>query len=44
MIDVINFTLPLSDIDRSFVIIKKIAATPKKYPRKAGVPAKDPIK
>lgn len=44
IIDVINFTLPLSDIDRSFVIIKKIAATPKKYPRKAGVPAKDPIK
>lgn len=41
---VMPFTLPLSDIERSFVVIKKIKVTPKKYPRKAGVPAKDPLK
>ena len=28
---------------RSFVIVKKIKMTPKKYPRKAGTPSKDPI-
>ena len=37
------FSLPDSDIDRSFVIIKKIKTTPKKYPRKAGVPGKNPL-
>lgn len=28
---------------RSFVMIKKISATPGKYPRKAGIPAKEPL-
>lgn len=39
-----EFTLPGSDIKRNIVIIKKIKETPKKYPRKPGTPAKDPIK
>lgn len=39
-----EFTLPESDIKRNIVIIKKISSTPNKYPRKAGTPAKDPIK
>lgn len=39
-----KLTLPGSDIDRSFVIIKKIKQTSAKYPRKAGLPAKEPIK
>lgn len=41
--EVVNFYLPDSDIGRSIVIIKKIKQTPKKYPRKAGTPSKEPI-
>ena len=40
----VEFLLPDSDIYRNFVIIKKMKSTPKKYPRKAGLPSKDPIK
>lgn len=36
--------LPYSDMDRTFVIINKEKETPKKYPRKAGTPSKEPIK
>lgn len=36
--------LPFSDINRSFIIIDKKGTTPNKYPRKAGVPSKKPIK
>ncbi len=39
-----KFQLPNSDIDRSLVIVKKIKATSKKYPRKAGLPTKEPLK
>ena len=39
-----EFTLPDSDIYRNLVVIKKVKETPKKYPRKAGLPAKEPIK
>ena len=41
--EVLKFTLPGSDIERSLVVIKKIEGTPKKYPRKAGLPGKEPI-
>lgn len=40
---VVNFTLPDSDMKRSLIVIKKIADTPKKYPRKAGLPSKEPL-
>lgn len=40
----ILFTIPNSDISRKLVIIDKFKATGKKYPRKAGTPAKNPIK
>ena len=39
-----EFTLPHSDISRSLVYIRKIRSTPMKYPRKAGIPTKEPIK
>lgn len=39
----IEFTLPDSDIYRNLVIIRKHKTTPKKYPRKAGLPAKEPL-
>lgn len=43
IVDVHKFTLPDTDIDRTFVVIKKTAATSKKYPRKAGLPSKEPL-
>lgn len=35
--------LPDSDLYRNLVIIQKESATPKKFPRKAGLPSKEPI-
>lgn len=39
-----NFKLPDSDIERNVIIIDKIKITPSRYPRKAGVPSKEPLK
>lgn len=39
----VEFTLPDSDIYRNLFMIKKINTTPKKYPRKAGLPSKEPL-
>ena len=38
-------TFKLTDdiTDRSIIVIKKISKTPKNFPRKAGVPSKDPL-
>ena len=41
--DVITFDLPEEEGGRSLIIIKKTGKTPKKYPRKAGVPSKEPL-
>lgn len=41
--DQIEFELPESNIGRTFVVIEKKSTTPKKFPRKAGMPAKEPI-
>lgn len=38
-----EFTLPDSDIKRNIIVIKKIKQTPNKYPRKPGVPSKNPL-
>ncbi len=38
-----EFYLPDSDIYRNLVVIKKIKETPKKFPRKAGLPSKEPL-
>jgi 16S rRNA (guanine527-N7)-methyltransferase len=39
-----EFYLPGTDIKRNIIIIEKIKNTPKKYPRKAGTPSKQPLK
>ena len=39
-----KFTLPNSDIKRNIIVIKKEKGTPKKFPRRAGIPSKQPIK
>ncbi len=41
--DICYFKLPDSEIERSLVLIEKIASTPGKYPRKAGTPLKEPL-
>ena len=41
--NVVRFQLPGTEIGRSFVKVKKIANTNKKYPRKAGLPTKEPL-
>ena len=40
----VYFSLPKTDISRSFLIINKEKNTPKAYPRKAGTPSKEPLK
>lgn len=40
----VELYLPNSDIYRNLFVIEKVAATPKKYPRKAGLPSKEPLK
>ena len=42
--DIYRFQLPGTDIGRSFVKINKIKSTGKKFPRKAGLPSKEPLK
>ena len=41
---VITFMLPKLDVERSFVIIQKREGTSKKYPRRAGLPSKEPLR
>jgi 16S rRNA (guanine527-N7)-methyltransferase len=38
-----SFSLPVEESARHIVIIRKTGATPAKYPRKAGIPAKTPL-
>lgn len=39
-----SFSLPGTDMRRSFVVIEKVKKLHKKYPRKAGLPSKEPLK
>ena len=38
-----NFKLPDSNLERNIIIIKKVKNTDRRYPRKAGIPAKKPL-
>lgn len=38
-----NLRLPDTEIERNIILIKKWKNTPKEYPRKAGIPSKNPI-
>ena len=38
-----EFCLPNTDMKRNIIVIEKQQTTPKKYPRKAGMPAKQPL-
>lgn len=39
----VEFMLPDCDIYRNLFVIEKVKETPKKYPRKAGLPGKEPL-
>ena len=39
-----EFYLPETDMKRTIILIQKIKETPNKYPRKAGMPVKEPLK
>lgn len=39
----VEFCLPDSDICRNLVVIEKVKETPEKFPRKAGLPAREPL-
>lgn len=39
----LEFMLPGSDIFRNLFVIEKISDTPKKFPRKAGLPSREPL-
>ena len=43
IINTISFILPNTDIERTFVVTQKNEETPLKYPRKAGLPSKEPL-
>ena len=38
-----EFNLPNTDIKRNIIIVEKEKNTPKTYPRKAGLPSKEPL-
>lgn len=40
----VEIFLPNTDYERNLILVEKIFSTNKKYPRKAGIPGKDPIK
>lgn len=42
--NVIQFSLPGTEVSRSFVVVGKKKETAKKYPRNAGKPSKEPLK
>lgn len=41
--EVENFELPKSEMKRCVILLEKIKPTPTKFPRKAGMPTKEPI-
>ena len=43
MEDVVSFEIPGTEIQRTILKIKKKKAAPKRFPRKAGLPSKEPI-
>lgn len=40
----VKFTLPNTDMERDLLVIHKVKDTPLKYPRKAGIPSRTPIR
>ena len=43
IVNIEEFTLPKSDNKRNLILIEKTKNTPSKYPRKPGIPSKEPL-
>ena len=43
LLNIEEYCLPGSEINRKFVIIENLGSTDKRFPRKAGIPVKDPL-
>ena len=43
-VEKLDIQLPETDLNHNILVFKKVSETPSKYPRKAGKPAKSPIK
>ena len=43
VVDIVTTTLPNEAGTRNIIVVEKIKATPKPYPRKAGTPSKNPL-
>lgn len=43
LVETHSFKLPIEESERNILIVEKVKATPKKYPRKPGTPNKAPI-
>ena len=41
--NIYNFILPYTEYNRNLCIVNKVKPTPAKYPRKAGMPSKEPL-
>jgi 16S rRNA (guanine527-N7)-methyltransferase len=41
--EVIECILPLQDGERKIIVLEKVSATPKEYPRRPGLPGKKPL-
>lgn len=41
--EVKELMLPDTDDERTLIVVKKVKATPKKYPRQAGTPSRKPL-
>jgi 16S rRNA (guanine527-N7)-methyltransferase len=44
LVKIHSFVLPVEQSKRHIIVIRKYSDTPNKYPRKAGIPLKDPLK
>lgn len=44
LVEKFSFSLPMEESERNIFILSKVKKTPKKYPRKPGIPNKTPIK
>ncbi|MCM3744553.1 16S rRNA (guanine(527)-N(7))-methyltransferase RsmG [Sporosarcina luteola] len=44
LVEKFSFNLPMEESERNIFIMNKVKKTPKKYPRKPGIPNKTPIK
>lgn len=43
IVGITEFDIPFTDLNHKIIMIKKVRHTPPQYPRKAGVPSKNPI-